>query len=129
MTNYKTVKRAAEIGERILITQKYLPFGYNNGDIGEVTKTFAIGVSATIKGANRAVLHKEYEVIIEEAVGMKTRYDLAAEKAREAIELFANLVEEVCEMANESEMSHKCWREAKTEIYAFEQFEGDELAE
>lgn len=92
MAKYKTVKRKAEVGERILITDAISPFGtYCNGDVFTVSIKVTNGVR--VHEHDTFILHEEYEVITEnetEADGqmrsMKTRYDLALENALEAIE-------------------------------------------
>ncbi len=92
MAKYKTVKRKAEVGERILITDAISPFGtYCNGDVFTVSIKFTNGVR--VHEHDTFIFHEEYEVITEnetEADGqmrsMKTRYDLALEKALEAIQ-------------------------------------------
>lgn len=110
MAKYKTVKRKAEVGERILITDgsyekdwardALVQPRYIEGDILTVIEhgydeclVEHVLTAETNMGESVLVNHEEYEVIIEnetEADGQmrstKTRYDLAVENAREAIE-------------------------------------------
>lgn len=60
----KTVKRKANVGERILITDKVIG-SINIGDTGEVTLVDGKVVYANIRNGMRPVYHSEYEVIIE----------------------------------------------------------------
>ncbi|MGE1096878.1 hypothetical protein ACQJZ4_07825 [Bacillus altitudinis] len=65
VTNYKTEKRKARVGERILITNDEYSFGYyENGDVVIVSSVFAKGVKG--EGDGWFILHNEYEVIIGE---------------------------------------------------------------
>ena len=69
----KTVKRKANVWERILITEKYAgETRYTNGDIGTVTESNTVGIFANVNAKSFGIYHKEYEVIIEngEAGGM-----------------------------------------------------------
>ncbi|WP_338335476.1 hypothetical protein [Bacillus altitudinis] len=64
-TKYKTEKRKAEVGERILITNDEYSFGYyENGDVVIVSSVFAKGVKG--EGDGWFILHNEYEVIVGE---------------------------------------------------------------
>ncbi|NYV67622.1 hypothetical protein HYI36_20290 [Bacillus sp. Gen3] len=71
-TNFKTVKRNAKVGERILITDAFSPLGtYCNGDIFTVNEEFPREVR--VFEHTTLIFHYEYEVIIEnetEADGM-----------------------------------------------------------
>src|SRR5699024_5592009 len=66
----KTVKRAAEVGERVLITEAYIHGGrYDNGDILTVVhdaNNDSEGVTVDANGMKAYVLHNEYEVIVED---------------------------------------------------------------
>lgn len=69
--NYRTVKRKARVGERILITNAGFSLGhYKNGDVLTVDRTGRLGEYAVelegIQGGNFHIEEKEYEVIIEE---------------------------------------------------------------
>lgn len=65
MTQYKTEKRRASVGERILITNDEYSFGYyENGDVVIVSSVFAKGVKG--EGDGWFILHNEYEVIVGE---------------------------------------------------------------
>ncbi|WP_102271341.1 hypothetical protein [Cytobacillus massiliigabonensis] len=64
LTKFNTVKRKANVGERILITDMYFS-NYSNGDIGEVHTRYPGGVGALINGISYGILDKEYEVINE----------------------------------------------------------------
>ncbi|MGG3666110.1 hypothetical protein ABES74_03990 [Bacillus subtilis] len=89
-----TEKRKAAVGERILITKALASSGvYKNGDILKVREVEHRAV--TVEEVSHFIVDSEYEVIVnsevknEEADEMKngkTRYDLAVENAREAIE-------------------------------------------
>ncbi|QMT26592.1 hypothetical protein [Bacillus velezensis] len=91
-----TEKRPAKVGERVLITGAYAYTGcpYKNGDINNVKTADEYG-HILVEEHSVSLLRREYEVIVnneiknEEADEMKngkTRYDLAVENAREAIE-------------------------------------------
>ncbi|WP_156341130.1 hypothetical protein [Cytobacillus solani] len=94
MTKFKTVKRKANVGERILIT-KVSPSEsgrYKTGDIG-VVQSSASNVIAIINGKPDVLIFDyEYEVIVEnkteasEVYTIEARYEKAVEQAREAIE-------------------------------------------
>jgi len=87
MANFKTVKRKAEVGERILITNRESG-SIRNGDIGVVTIIFyEDSLYADIRGMERLVNRNEYEVIIEEAGGMNELKDKLAEVAEIAQKL------------------------------------------
>src|SRR5699024_3715601 len=66
----KTVKRAAEVGEGVLITEEYIHGGrYNNGDILTVVSIDSNdeeGVNVDANGMKAYVIHEEYEVIVED---------------------------------------------------------------
>ncbi|MFW0909687.1 hypothetical protein [Bacillus altitudinis] len=64
MTKYKTEKRKARVGERILITEDGFSLGYyKSGDVFTVSSTTDKGVT----GENDCfILHHEYEVIVGE---------------------------------------------------------------
>lgn len=67
MKQFRTVKRRAKVGERILITNKYdWEHRYKNGSVGEVLGFGVNGVFVQFDGVNAGVDHCEYEVIIEE---------------------------------------------------------------
>lgn len=67
MTNYKTEKRKAAVGERILITDAGITFGgYENGDVMTVSD-LVIDDYVYVEEQPLIVNHKEYEVIVEEA--------------------------------------------------------------
>ncbi|QNH48695.1 MULTISPECIES: hypothetical protein [unclassified Bacillus (in: firmicutes)] len=64
MTKYKTEKRNAEVGERILITEDGFSLGYyKNGDVFTVSSTANKGVTGE---DDCFILHREYEVIVGE---------------------------------------------------------------
>ncbi|QVY62941.1 hypothetical protein [Cytobacillus gottheilii] len=92
MTNLRTEKRKANVGERILITQPFFTGGaYEEGSILTVVDADPVGVYT--EDSLIVITEGEYEVIIEnetEADGMKndieSRYEKAVEQAREAIE-------------------------------------------
>ncbi|PRO41482.1 hypothetical protein [Bacillus sp. LLTC93] len=64
MTKYKTEKRKAEVGERILITNKHVREGrYKNGDVLKVDSSSVIGV---LSEEDYGIYHFEYEVIVGE---------------------------------------------------------------
>ncbi|MEB9770444.1 hypothetical protein P4K44_33650, partial [Bacillus cereus] len=64
MTQYKTEKRKARVGERILITDAVFSAGYyKNGDVLTVTHRTENGVRA---GFNQDIWRGEYEVIVGE---------------------------------------------------------------
>lgn len=80
MAKYKTVKRQAEVGERILVTNPILTFGYyEKGDVLTIARSLDKLVATKENGA--AVRHDEYEVIVEE-----TREALTIEQASKSIE-------------------------------------------
>lgn len=89
MTKFKTVKRKAEVGERILIIDANSPFGtYCNGDVFTVREEFPRDVR--VYEHTTLIFHDEYEVIIEnetEAGGMKktTKKITVAEDYQETI--------------------------------------------
>lgn len=67
MKQFRTVKRRAKVGERILITNKYdWEHRYKNGSVGEVLGFGVNGVFVQFEGVNAGVDHCEYEVIIDE---------------------------------------------------------------
>ncbi|MCY9132804.1 hypothetical protein MOF07_19410 [Bacillus spizizenii] len=93
-----TEKRKAAVGERVLITNPY-PLGKQTYKAGDVFEVAIVNDPVTgcvkVSGLPSFIDYKEYEVIVnsevenEEANEMKngkTRYDLAVENAREAIE-------------------------------------------
>ncbi|MCY7910946.1 hypothetical protein MOB65_18975 [Bacillus inaquosorum] len=90
-----TEKRKAAVGERVLVTNAITESGaYKTGDICTVWSVYPHGVITVIEHRYYLVA-EEYEVIVdsevenEEADEMengKTRYDLAVENVREAIE-------------------------------------------
>ncbi|MET3658487.1 hypothetical protein [Sporosarcina psychrophila] len=61
MTKFKTVKRKANVGERILITYGFPTHDYKDGDILTVGDKDSVGVYAI--GAECHIGHDEYEVI------------------------------------------------------------------
>lgn len=64
MTKYKTEKRKAEVGERILITDdKNREHLYKNGDVFTVTEAKSQGV---LIGTLNGISHRRYEVIVGE---------------------------------------------------------------
>ncbi|MCM3140465.1 hypothetical protein M3573_19490 [Bacillus safensis] len=64
MTKYKTEKRKAEVGERILITDdKNREHLYKNGDVFTVTEEKSQGV---LVGLLNGIPHRRYEVIVGE---------------------------------------------------------------
>jgi len=66
MTNTKTVKRVAEIGEKILITKPLFTFGeYKQGDILRVESHYSDN-SVNAEDVGVCITHGEYEVIDEE---------------------------------------------------------------
>lgn len=67
--NYRTVKRKARVGERILITDARQTDGhYRNGDIATVRELFVINVDALyVQEWERSVYASEYEVIVEDS--------------------------------------------------------------
>lgn len=66
-TKYKTVKRKANVGERILITNAIITEGaYENGDIFTVDTLLDAGVFVK-ENDDTAMYHREYEVIIGES--------------------------------------------------------------
>ncbi|MCO0597438.1 hypothetical protein NGI46_08145 [Peribacillus butanolivorans] len=76
----KTVKRKANVGERILITDKMKgETRYENGAKGDVTKSNSAGIFADINSNTCGIFHEEYEVIIEEADGMGVVEKMQAE--------------------------------------------------
>ena len=76
----KTVKRKANVGERILITNKArIETRYENGNIGDVTKSNSAGIFAKINLESCGIFHNEYEVIIEEANEMGVIEQMQAE--------------------------------------------------
>ena len=87
MTNIKTVKRVAKIGEKILITNPEYTMGrYEKGDTLKV-KSYNDDRSVYAEGVDICILHEEYEVIIEE-------YDYAPKSLatrKQAEELLAEL--------------------------------------
>ncbi|APP15599.1 hypothetical protein [Bacillus altitudinis] len=74
MTKYKTEKRKAEVGERILITEDGFSLGYyKSGDVFTVSSTTDKGVT----GENDCfILHHEYEVIIGEQSPTPNLYEM-----------------------------------------------------
>ncbi|ATP95447.1 hypothetical protein CSE15_16505 [Bacillus altitudinis] len=64
MTQYKTEKRKARVGERILITNAMLTGGYY--EKGDVFKVTGLGEVTVKVGVPRGILHHEYEVIVGE---------------------------------------------------------------
>lgn len=73
MSEYKTEKRAAKVGERILITNASTTAGYyDNGEVLEVTGTGVFGrvEDVMVQGIGIYIGGKEYEVIIEEDDGV-----------------------------------------------------------
>ncbi|PRS47547.1 hypothetical protein [Bacillus sp. MZGC1] len=63
-TKYKTEKRKARVGERILITNKHVREGrYKNGDVLKVDSSYVIGVFSE---EDYGIWHSEYEVIVGE---------------------------------------------------------------
>lgn len=67
MKQFRTVKRRAKVGERILITNKYdWEHRYKNGNVGEVLGLGVESVFVQFEGVNAGVADCEYEVIIEE---------------------------------------------------------------
>lgn len=66
-SKYKTEKRVANVGERILIVAEYMTSGkYRNGDVLTVRRVDGdMGVG--VKEHSQVLLHREYEVIIEES--------------------------------------------------------------
>lgn len=63
-TKYKTEKRKANVGERILITEDAFSFGrFKRGDVFIVRSTDGMGVRGEV---NRFIYHYEYEVIVGE---------------------------------------------------------------
>lgn len=73
-TKYKTEKRKAEVGERILITEDGFSLGYyKSGDVFTVSSTTDKGVT----GENDCfILHHEYEVIIGEQSPTPNLYEM-----------------------------------------------------
>ncbi len=64
-TKYKTVKRKANVGERILITKAFDTEGeYDNGDVFTVGKLLSAGVLVK-ENEDTAMYHREYEVIVD----------------------------------------------------------------
>ena len=69
MTKYKTVKRKANVGERILITKASSTFGdYKNGDVLTVTGFYkdAVREAVRTKPWIVSINHDEYRVIVDE---------------------------------------------------------------
>ncbi|MCY7451835.1 hypothetical protein MCZ47_16465 [Bacillus altitudinis] len=75
MAQYKTEKRKARVGERILITEDGFSLGYyKSGDVFTVSSTTDKGVT----GENDCfILHHEYEVIIGEQSPTPNLYEMS----------------------------------------------------
>ncbi|MEK4910616.1 hypothetical protein [Niallia sp. FSL M8-0099] len=94
MKQFRTVKRRAKVGERILITNKSeWEHRYKNGNVGEVLGLGVESVFVQFEGVNAGVADCEYEVIIEEVnpkeeneMNIEKRFELAVNNVREAVE-------------------------------------------
>lgn len=94
MKQFRTVKRRANVGERILITNKDpRETLYNNGAVAEVVGPVTNNAAfAMFNGVRAGVLTEEYEVIIEtksegeNEMNIEKRFELAVENVREAVE-------------------------------------------
>ncbi|MEY8695915.1 hypothetical protein AB9M90_15260 [Bacillus safensis] len=77
-TKYKTEKRNANVGERILITNKHvMGERYKNGD---VLKVIECGMYGVFSEEGWGILHKEYEVIIGEQAPAPNLYEMDYEE-------------------------------------------------
>lgn len=82
----KTIKRIAEVGERIFIVNA-LSFGtYENGAMFTVKEVEEGNKHIYVNEHGVRVYHYEYEVIVEATDDIEARYAQAVEQAREAIE-------------------------------------------
>lgn len=71
---YKTEKRKANVGERILITEDAFSFGrFKRGDVFIVRSTDGMGVRGEV---NRFIYHYEYEVIVGEHTPAPNLYEM-----------------------------------------------------
>lgn len=82
MAKYKTEKRKANVGERILITDATLTRGnYANGDVCTVIDSYSGDVY--VKEHPRAILSSEYEVIVEAKPSKNERISLLESQVAE----------------------------------------------
>lgn len=87
-TKFKTEKRKANVGERILITSAYCPMGfYRNGDVLTVDSYYN-GISRGIKAKETKadcpfIRHDEYEVIIADKPSKNERISLLESQVAE----------------------------------------------
>lgn len=67
-TKYKTVKRKANVGERILITESDMTFGdYRNGQVFTVSEDYGSRAVRVTEIGLPCIFHREYEVIIDDS--------------------------------------------------------------
>lgn len=89
---YKTVKREANVGERILITRAVVSEKvYANGDVNTVTYVYDGDVY--VKEHTRPVLSFEYEVIIEESPSINERISALETQVAELLQMQVKAVQ------------------------------------
>lgn len=75
MAQYKTEKRKANVGERILITRaEYACSSYENGDVFTVN---SVGISGVKVGTEPIIWHHEYEVIVSEQTPTPNLFEMS----------------------------------------------------
>lgn len=93
-TQYKEVKRKANVGEHIKIVNAMCAYRYGNGDEGIVEKSEESGVFAEINGERSGIWHAEYVVLVpvESAPSLP---DLIAQFLRENYVAVRKFIEEI----------------------------------
>lgn len=83
-TKYKTEKRKANVGERILITNAHITLGdYKDGEVFTVKGYFTDEAVMTTKRGLPCILHREYEVIVEAKPSKSERISLLESQVAE----------------------------------------------